>query len=49
MFVSTDSRHDLLRVDGTKRNPGTLHFSQWNAVPEVTAPPADQVAVLPTR
>ena len=49
MFVSADPRHDLLRVDGTKKNPGTLRFSQWNAVPEVTAPPAGQVAALPTR
>jgi hypothetical protein len=49
MYVSADPRHDLLRVDGTKKNPGTLRFSQWNAVPEVTAPPAGQVAVLPTR
>jgi hypothetical protein len=49
MFVSADPRHDLLRVDGTKKNPGTLRFSQWNSVPDVTAPPAGQVAVLPTR
>ena len=49
MSVSTDARHDLLRVDGTTRKPGTLHFSQWNAAPTVTAPPAGQVAPLPSR
>jgi len=47
--VSTDARHDLLRVDGTTKKPGTMHFSQWNAAPTVTAPPADQVAPLPSR
>ena len=47
--VSTDSRHDLLRVDGTTRKPGTMHFSQWNAAPTVTAPAADEVAPLPSR
>jgi len=49
MSVSTGSRHDLLRVDGTAKKPGTLHFSQWNAAPTVTAPPAGQVAPLPSR
>jgi hypothetical protein len=47
--VSADSRHDLLRVDGTTRKPGTMHFSQWNAAPTVTAPADDQVAPLPSR
>lgn len=49
MSVSTDARHDLLRVDGTSKKPGTLHFSGWNTVPEVTAPAADQIATLPSR
>ena len=47
--VSADSRHDLLRVDGTTWKPGTMHFSQWNAASTVTAPAADQVAPLPSR
>jgi hypothetical protein len=49
MAVSADARHDLLRVDGTTKQPGTLHFSQWNSVAEVTAPSADQIATLPSR
>jgi len=47
IFVSADGQGHLLRVEGSKNQPGTVDFTQWNAVPPVSAPPADQLANIP--
>jgi hypothetical protein len=47
IFVSADGQARLLRVEGSKNQPGTVDFTEWNAVPPVSAPPADQLANIP--
>jgi hypothetical protein len=47
IFVSADGQARLLRVQGSKSQPGTVDFTEWNAVPPVSAPPADQLASIP--
>jgi len=38
-----------VRVEGSKGQLSAWDFTQWNAVPPATPPPAGQVATLPTR
>jgi hypothetical protein len=47
IFVSADGQARLLRVQGSKSQPGTVDFTEWNAVPPVSAPPADQLVNIP--
>jgi len=50
IYVSTDAQARLLRVEGVKGAKGqgtTLDFSQWNAVPPASAPPASQLTKIP--
>lgn len=47
IFVSADGKARLLRVEGPKTQPGTLVFTQWDAVAPVSAPSADQLATIP--
>ena len=47
IYVSADGRARLLRVEGPKSQPGTLVFTQWDAVAPVSAPSADQLATIP--
>ena len=49
LYVSADGQAHLLRVEGTKGQLSAWNFTQWNAVPPATAPPAGQVATLPTK
>ena len=47
IYVSADGKAHLLRIVSTKASPGTLDFSQWDAVPPTSAPPADQLVKIP--
>ena len=47
IYVSADGKAHLLRIVSTKASPGTLDFSQWDAVPPISAPPADQLVKIP--
>jgi hypothetical protein len=47
IYVSADGKARLLRIVSTKANAGTLDFSQWDAVPPQSPPPADQVVKVP--
>jgi hypothetical protein len=47
IFVSADGQARLLRVQGSKKQPGTVDFTDWDAVPPVSAPPADQLVSIP--
>ena len=47
IYVSADGKARLLRIVGAKASPGTLDFSQWDAVPPTSAPPADQLVKIP--
>ena len=49
LYVSADGQARLLRVEGSKGQLSAWDFTQWNAVPPATPPPAGQVATLPTR
>jgi hypothetical protein len=44
--VSQQSAHYPLQVKSASSNQGVLHYTQWNAVPKPTAPPASQVINL---
>jgi len=46
IYVSADGRARLLRLESPKAQ-GSLDFTQWDAVPPVSAPPADQLAKIP--
>jgi hypothetical protein len=46
IYVSADGEARLLRIVSTKANVGALDFSQWNAVPPQSPPPADQVVKI---
>ncbi len=45
IWVSTDGKASVLRIDSKddQGQPGSLLFTEWNAVKPVTAPPADQI------
>jgi len=47
IYLSTDGQARLLRVQGGKPQQTTLDFSQWDAVPPTSPPPADQMAKIP--
>jgi len=47
IYVTADGRARLLRIVSTKGDVGTLDFSQWDAVPPQSPPPADQVVKIP--
>lgn len=47
IFVSSDGKARLLKIDGGKSEPGAMTFSEWDAVPKITAPKASQVVKLP--
>ena len=47
IYVSADGKARLLRIVGAKASPGTLDFSQWDAVPPTSPPPAGQIVNIP--
>jgi len=47
IYVSADGKASLLRIVSTKGNPGVLDFTEWNAVPPFTVPPASQQIKIP--
>ena len=47
IYVSVDGLAHLLRVQSPKGGQTALDFSQWDAVPPATPPPADRVAKIP--
>lgn len=49
IYVSADGQTRLLQVVGTKGQKSTWEFTQWNAVPAVSAPPADQLNTVPSK
>ena len=48
-YVSADGQARLLRVEGSKGQLSAWDFTEWNAVPPVTAPAADQITTIPTK
>jgi hypothetical protein len=49
LYVSADGQARLLRVEGSKGELQAWDFTQWNAVPAVSAPTAAQVTTIPTK
>ena len=47
VFVTADGKAQLLKIVGPKDDAGTLTFSEWDAVPPFSAPPASQVVTSP--
>ena len=47
VYISADGNARLLRIVSTKTSAGTLDFSEWDAVPPRSAPPADQLVKIP--
>jgi len=47
IYISADGNARLLRIVSTKTSAGTLDFSEWDAVPPKSAPPADQLVKIP--
>lgn len=47
IVVSADGTATLLRIVGPKDSPGTLEFTEWNAVKPVAAPAAKDVITMP--
>jgi hypothetical protein len=47
IYVSADGKARLLRIVSTKANPGTLDFSEWDAIPPISPPPASQMVKIP--
>lgn len=47
IYVSADEKAQLLRIVSTKANAGTLDFTEWNAVPPMSAPPASEQVKVP--
>lgn len=47
IYVSADGKARLLRIVSAKANAGTLDFSEWDAVPLQSPPPADQLVKIP--
>lgn len=46
IYASADGQARLMRLVGPKAE-GSLDFTEWDAVPPVSAPPADQIVSLP--
>ena len=46
IYVSADGKALLMRVVGSKGQQTTLDFTEWNAVPPMSAPTADQLAKI---
>ena len=46
IYASADGQARLLRLEGPN-GEGSLDFTEWNAVPPVSPPPADQIVSLP--
>jgi hypothetical protein len=46
IYASADGQARLMRLVGPK-SEGSLDFTEWDAVPPVSAPPADQIVSLP--
>lgn len=49
IYVSADGHTRLLQVVGTKGQKSTWDFTQWDAVPAVSAPAADQLNTMPSK
>lgn len=49
IYVSADGQTRLLQVVGTKAQKSTWDFTQWNAVPAVSPPAADQLNTMPSK
>jgi hypothetical protein len=49
LYVSSDGQARLLRVVGSKGQMSAWDFTEWNAVPPATAPPASQQATMPSK
>jgi hypothetical protein len=47
IYVSADGKARLLRIVTLKANRGTLDFTEWDAVPPKSPPPADQLVEIP--
>jgi hypothetical protein len=47
IYVSADGKARLLRIVSTKANPGTLDFSEWDAIAPIRPPPASQLIKIP--
>ncbi|HYO19369.1 MAG TPA: DUF2092 domain-containing protein [Dermatophilaceae bacterium] len=47
IYVSADGKAQLLRIVSAKKNTGTLDFTDWDAVPPLSAPPASQQVKIP--
>jgi hypothetical protein len=47
IYVSADGKAQLLRIVSAKKNTGTLDFTDWDAVPPMSAPPASQLVKIP--
>jgi hypothetical protein len=47
IYVSADGKAHLLRVEGAKGQQTRLDFTQWDAVPPASPPPASQLAEIP--
>lgn len=43
IYVSADGKGQLLKIVGTKDQPGSLEFSEWDAYPAVAAPAANLI------
>jgi hypothetical protein len=49
IYVSTDGKTLLLRVEGSKGQQTVWDFTQWNAVPLASAPTPAQLNVAPSK
>ena len=49
LYVTADGQARLLRVQGSKGQLSAWDFSEWNAVPLVSAPAPTNVTTIPTR
>ena len=47
LYVSADGQARLLRVEGSKGGLSAMDFTEWNAVPPVSAPAASQLTTIP--
>src|SRR5665647_2687890 len=47
IYVSADGQARLLRVEGSKGGLSAMDFTEWNAVPPVSAPAASQLTTIP--
>ena len=47
IYLAADGTAHLLRIVGPKDDPGSMDFSEWDAVTAATAPAASQIAKIP--